>query len=193
MIINGVPPEELPEVSALIDRHLGVFPGRLEYLTQINPEKEVVLSCRGRDGKLLGGATATCLPVAEAHCKFPTRHQGLALKLLEGVCGKVGFADTLAVDEMARGKGVGAALLSHLVQWLDQSGTQVIFAHAWIKPQGGAMALPILQKLSFQTVCTIARFWEEETFCSDCGVGESCACSAIILLRHSSNVAEVKI
>jgi ribosomal protein S18 acetylase RimI-like enzyme len=74
-----------------------------------------------------------------------------------GICiatpyGRSGFVGMLIVRPEARGRGIGAALLNHTVEYLHQQGAKTIYLDGVVK------AAPLYERNGFRKVCRSLRF-----------------------------------
>jgi len=74
-----------------------------------------------------------------------------------GICiatpyGRSGFIGELIVHPEARGRGIGAALLNHAVEYLRQHGAETVYLDGVVK------AVPLYQRNGFRKICRSLRF-----------------------------------
>ncbi len=75
-----------------------------------------------------------------------------------GICiatpyGRSGFIGELIVRPEVRGRGVGAALLNHAVEYLRQQGAETIYLDGVVK------AVPLYERNGFRKICRSLRFF----------------------------------
>jgi GNAT superfamily N-acetyltransferase len=74
-----------------------------------------------------------------------------------GICiatpyGRSGFVGMLIVRPEARGRGIGAALLNHTVEYLHQRGAETVYLDGVVK------AVPLYERNGFRKICRSLRF-----------------------------------
>jgi ribosomal protein S18 acetylase RimI-like enzyme len=74
-----------------------------------------------------------------------------------GICiatpyGRSGFVGELIVHPEARGRGIGAALLNHAVEYLRKRGAETVYLDGVVK------AVPLYERNGFRKICRSLRF-----------------------------------
>ena len=98
---------------------------------------------------------------------------------------RLGFIKSVAVDQSARGQGVGSRLIAQALRRLQQERCTAVLTISWESGTGDA-SLGMFEALGFATLARIPEYWktestEEDYDCPRCG--HPCTCAAIFMLK----------
>lgn len=172
------------ETAALLNESLGFGFIQPSALAQLTVEGGGVLfRARGRDGGLLGAATARVLDQA-SHAVLQDR---LRLTGVDAGLGgrRVGELKSIVVAPAARGTGVGSTMLAASLDFLKARGCRDVVSASWVSADPEHSSLGMLERAGFAQVATIPCFWADDQqaagyLCPLCGAG--CVCVAVILV-----------
>jgi len=99
---------------------------------------------------------------------------------------RIGLVNTIAVDNDAKGCGVGTQLLQALLSQFDAKNIRLSVLSGW-KDKNGLHIGGIARAAGFEEICEIPDFYEEDSIfegftCPVCGP-PPCKCGAVIMVR----------
>jgi ribosomal protein S18 acetylase RimI-like enzyme len=180
----GAPgPAVILESAALLNASLGedyVDPAELADITAGG--RGILVRARDKRRQLIGAATTRILTPAQSAAlqeKLPAAASGS----LAGH--RIGELKSSAVDDAARGRGVGTEMLRTCLAFLKAGSCRYAVAASWVSADTGHASLGLLERAGFTVLATISGFWAEEQTttgytCPDCG--GRCRCTAVIMV-----------
>ena len=90
---------------------------------------------------------------------------------------KTAYFQSLFIDPVFSGRGIGPALSQKSIEALKKQKTEAIVCHSWLEsPRDSSMRY--LTKLGFKTVETYDAYWSDKDYlCTGCNT-RPCSCSA---------------
>ena len=158
----GAPgPAVAGETAALLNESLGSGFTQPSALAQLTVDGGgVLIRARGRDGGLLGAATARVLDRA-SHAALQDRLRITGVDA--GLDGRrVGELKSIVVAPAARGTGVGSIMLAASLDFLKARGCRDVVSASWVSADPQHSSLGMLERAGFAQVATIPAFWADD-------------------------------
>ncbi|MFN3201064.1 MAG: GNAT family N-acetyltransferase [Bradymonadia bacterium] len=180
--IDDMSPEDVPAISAFVDRTLG--PGYM-------PPEQLAADLSRATAPDADGQPVICAHVARStegyiggfRIAYPPgrwshgRGDGLTEHLWPAPLSASAYFQTIVVDPESRGHGLGQRLSLRALDALRRLGAQGVVTHSWLEsPHNSSQRY--LKKLGFEQVAVHPRYWMEVDYhCVRCG--RPCVCTAV--------------
>lgn len=169
--------EDLSDINRITDEEFGAGLFLRRYQERIFETPEILCHVVITDDRVVGYALSAVVDGDRLREEF-------RMNPLPGV-GLHGVAKMAAVERRYQGKGMGSAVIDHMMSALIARGAGAVYGSAWFDPRKGkASSAPMLERWGLVAQEKVDDFWREESLalgsypCSACGV--DCRCSAIV-------------